>query len=47
MKSFLMALVLFVPADAADAAIEIIRNNGFIAEKIGEVIAGNKSVEVK
>ena len=41
-----VGMVWFVPADAADKALEIIRKNGYTAEKIGEVVAGNKSVEV-
>ena len=42
-----VGMVWFVPADAAEQALEIIRKNGYTAEKIGEVVAGNKSVEVK
>ena len=42
-----VGMVWFGPADAADKALEIIRINGFTAEKIGEVISGNRSVEVK
>ncbi|MBE6376534.1 MAG: phosphoribosylformylglycinamidine cyclo-ligase [Lentisphaeria bacterium] len=41
-----VGMVWFVPADAEEKALEIIRANGYTAEHIGEVVAGNKSVEV-
>ena len=41
-----VGMVWFVPADAEARALEIIRANGYTAEHIGEVVAGNKSVEV-
>ncbi|MCI5779467.1 MAG: phosphoribosylformylglycinamidine cyclo-ligase [Lentisphaeria bacterium] len=41
-----VGMVWFVPRTAADRALEIIRGNGFTAEVIGEVVPGDKSVEV-
>ena len=41
-----VGMVWFVPADAEARALEIIRANGYTAEHIGEVVAGNKTVEV-
>ena len=41
-----VGMVWFVPRTAADRALEIIRGNGFTAEVIGEVVPGDKRVEV-
>ncbi|MBE6376234.1 MAG: phosphoribosylformylglycinamidine cyclo-ligase [Lentisphaerae bacterium] len=41
-----VGMVWFVPAEAEARALEIIRSNGYTAEHIGEVVSGNKSVEV-
>ena len=41
-----VGMVWFVPADAKDAAVETIRNAGFTADVIGEVVAGKKDVQV-
>ena len=41
-----VGMVWFVPADAADHALAICREKGFIANLIGEVIPGNRKVEV-
>ena len=41
-----VGMVWFVPAEAKDAGLEIIRNAGFTADVIGEVVAGKKDVQV-
>ena len=41
-----VGMVWFVPKDAQDASIEIIRNAGFTADVIGEVVPGKKDVQV-
>ncbi len=42
-----VGMVWFVPAEAADAAVEICRAKGFTADIIGDVVSGNCSVTVK
>ncbi len=41
-----VGMVWFVPAEAKEAGLEIIRNAGFTADVIGEVVAGKKDVQV-
>ncbi|MBP5531923.1 MAG: phosphoribosylformylglycinamidine cyclo-ligase [Lentisphaeria bacterium] len=41
-----VGMVWFVPEKAAEAALNTIRSAGFIAEKIGRVVSGNKEVFV-
>ena len=41
-----VGMVWFVPADAEKEALEIIRSAGFVAENIGEVVSGNREVQV-
>ena len=42
-----VGMVWFVPASAADRALAICRGNGFVAEKIGEVVKGTRMVTVR
>ena len=41
-----VGMVWFVPAEAKEAALEVIRNAGFTADVIGDVVAGKKDVQV-
>ena len=41
-----VGMVWFVPAEAKETGLEIIRNAGFTADVIGEVVAGKKDVQV-
>lgn len=41
-----VGMVWFVPENAKDAALEVIREAGFTADVIGEVVAGKKDVQV-
>ena len=41
-----VGMVWFVPGEARERALKIIRAQGFTAEVIGEVVSGDKSVEV-
>ena len=41
-----VGMVWFVPQDAKDSALDIIRGAGFTADVIGEVVAGKKDVQV-
>ena len=41
-----VGMVWFVPRDAQESALEIIRNAGFTADIIGEVVSGRKDVQV-
>ena len=41
-----VGMVWFVPGEARERALNIIRAQGFTAEVIGEVVSGDKSVEV-
>lgn len=41
-----VGMVWFVPAEAKETGLEIIRNAGFTADIIGEVVAGKKDVQV-
>lgn len=42
-----IGMVWFVPAAEADAAIKICRECGFVANKVGEITEGSKTVHVK
>jgi phosphoribosylformylglycinamidine cyclo-ligase len=41
-----VGMVWFVPKDAQESALEVIRNAGFTADVIGEVVPGKKDVQV-
>ncbi|MBQ9088296.1 MAG: phosphoribosylformylglycinamidine cyclo-ligase [Lentisphaeria bacterium] len=41
-----IGMVWFVPKDAQESALEVIRNAGFTADVIGEVVPGKKDVQV-
>ncbi|MEG2074913.1 MAG: phosphoribosylformylglycinamidine cyclo-ligase [Victivallaceae bacterium] len=41
-----VGMVWFVPAEAAEQALKICRDNGFYADRVGEVVAGSGKVEV-